>query len=431
MKKYAKKYLTRPVCLILSLVVLSGALTVAALTGSPYETVKAAAWETLFAPSGRYTMEVKGYLDGELHPEANTFVDVSYSENASLSVASNGDNNAYSFSNRDYWINPTYVDEDGRQWYSVSRTSGGDYYPMYGGLISNFGGVSRGDRSVRFADLLVDFLVGDLKNNFSISEKDGVKTISTTLTAAQIPELYNAGLSLFAGQMDTGGRYDEEVISETETEVTYRRVILDGKTKTVQILKSDNGIKYDMTRTEFENNFGYFNEKEYQERCSYRTRENEKMVSETKTEAVPGDYGDALSVPMDSAWVEYVSGTAAVAKDGYLSGVDGTLRVGLKTVFGETHEVELKVKFTRENIETSEVECPIPDMETVFTPERFAEAYVWKGGGSLYFALNEDGTVDTDSIRSDLEDMPLVAFDEMGDSQDYIPKAEPTIGGSD
>ena len=52
-------------------------------------------------------------------------------------------------------------------------------------------------KAVRFAELMADAFVGDLKNNVVlVSDEDGVKTYSIHVEKNQIPEVVNAGLSL-------------------------------------------------------------------------------------------------------------------------------------------------------------------------------------------------------------------------------------------
>lgn len=52
-------------------------------------------------------------------------------------------------------------------------------------------------KAVRFAELLADTLVGDLKNSFVlVSDEDGIKEYNVSISGSQIPEVVNAGVSL-------------------------------------------------------------------------------------------------------------------------------------------------------------------------------------------------------------------------------------------
>lgn len=53
------------------------------------------------------------------------------------------------------------------------------------------------EKAIRFAELFMDTMVGDLKNNFVlVSNEDGRREYSVELSKGQIPEIVNAGLSL-------------------------------------------------------------------------------------------------------------------------------------------------------------------------------------------------------------------------------------------
>lgn len=69
-------------------------------------------------------------------------------------------------------------------------------------------------KAVRFAELLTDTLVGDLKNNVILeSSKDGIKEYSIQVSGNQIPEIVNAGLSL-AFTASNSEDYENEVTSK-------------------------------------------------------------------------------------------------------------------------------------------------------------------------------------------------------------------------
>lgn len=407
-----KKYLTRPVCLILSLVVLTGALTAAALVGSPYDTLKKSLLDTAFATSGSYKANMKLYVDGKLLEDNSDQTTQQFSENASLTMNKNG---IFSFDGNRFSIYPTgYYTEDNEQWYAIYRKPDG-YEPNY----SLTGSISRDDTAVRFVELAADFLVGDLKNNISISEHDGIKTLSGTLTAGQIPELYNAGLSLMAVSQSSSNYLPTKTISETDTKWVYEETYLNGKTKTVQVWEVE--YETELTKESFRKQYGYFDEKEYADMLDgiangnlYRVETNRKLVSEKTEEATAGDYENVLDQPMESAAIDYMSGTAHVNKEGYLTDMSATARFMVTTIFGETHEIEVVVDVVCENMGSTVVECPIPGIDGIFTAELFesfystgdeySKDYSYNGYyGNLYFRLNADGTVDQSSITTEYE----------------------------
>nr|WP_315023035.1 hypothetical protein [uncultured Aminipila sp.] len=67
-------------------------------------------------------------------------------------------------------------------------------------------------KGVRFAELFADAMVGDLKNNFVLSSKEGDnRTYSVNVSGSQIPEVVNAGISLMftaANNQENSNPYD-------------------------------------------------------------------------------------------------------------------------------------------------------------------------------------------------------------------------------
>lgn len=75
-----------------------------------------------------------------------------------------------------------------------------EYYPVRAG--GRLGGIDaeKDAQMIRFAELLTDTLVGDLKNNFIYVEGDDThSSYEIKLDALQIPELINAGISAMLG----------------------------------------------------------------------------------------------------------------------------------------------------------------------------------------------------------------------------------------
>lgn len=115
----------------------------------------------------------------------------------------NGDNSQYTLTNdslsgednkTEFY---TYVNGDKKYSYYPENNS---YYENPAGdknntLIPMDDATSK--KAVRFAELMADAFVGDLKNNVVlVSDEDGVKTYSIHVEKNQIPEIVNAGLSL-------------------------------------------------------------------------------------------------------------------------------------------------------------------------------------------------------------------------------------------
>lgn len=83
-------------------------------------------------------------------------------------------------------------------------------------LASNLLGVDTDDemanRMVNFAEIAVDTVVGELKNNFvQVGSENGVDRYQVEIAQNQVPSLINAGLSLFAYSVDTANRESNTV----------------------------------------------------------------------------------------------------------------------------------------------------------------------------------------------------------------------------
>lgn len=89
-----------------------------------------------------------------------------------------------------------------------------------GGEDSDFG-----DKLVGFCETVGDVLVGDLKNNFVMTEnKDGVSRYSVSLTKDQMPAYVNSGVSLIASVI-TSNMNTDNVSAEDETDPEMRAML--------------------------------------------------------------------------------------------------------------------------------------------------------------------------------------------------------------
>ncbi|WP_312648024.1 hypothetical protein [Aminipila sp.] len=126
-------------------------------------------------------------------------------------------------------------------------------------------------KGVRFAELFADAMVGDLKNNFVLSSKEGDnRTYSVNVSGSQIPEVVNAGISLmftaannqdysnysaieyenyqktFAAYYEeqTGKKMTEDMYNEWNEEIEKINEDFYGKYEDVLEAKGDVGIVY-------------------------------------------------------------------------------------------------------------------------------------------------------------------------------------------
>ncbi|MCL2576788.1 MAG: hypothetical protein FWE27_01890 [Defluviitaleaceae bacterium] len=176
-----RKLPTRVICLVLACAVLAGAITVSAVNGSPYEQLKNAAIDAMFFEN--FTMEGEAVLrlNGEILEHDTTFE--SRGDTGRLSISSSGH---ISFNTGELSVSTVSmsrgVDNSGRQWYQVRSRDNWENYSM-------FGDVGRDSNYVRFMELALDLVVGDLRHNVSMSQRGGTRHFSGEITGSQLPEI--------------------------------------------------------------------------------------------------------------------------------------------------------------------------------------------------------------------------------------------------
>ncbi len=190
-----KSYLKRLICLGAAAFVLCSALAVAAVTGSPYETLKNAVFNGIDIKNGTIKMEMTATLDGEPVADANQSVTQYIGNDSEMSAYKDG---SFSFRSGEYSVNNWGGYTDGESWYTAYGGDGIHYTSSYYGIPSPTQDMSPAER--RFVELFADLLVGDLKNNISMYERDGVRYITGTLAEMQIPELVDAACDLIASR---------------------------------------------------------------------------------------------------------------------------------------------------------------------------------------------------------------------------------------
>ena len=213
-----RKLSTRLICLIISGVLLSGALTVAALNGSPYETLKNAFFNALTYENFRLEGEMRLTIDGELIESES--VSMVVSENGSIEMEND---RLVSFTHDSLRVRHSYKAQDGTQWYSARIDRWNDN-PW-----AQFTPEDRQSAQFRFAELFVDILVGDLKSNMYMTTNSGVRRISGAITHNQLPELVRVGIEMMIEsqrswmERDYGSRDD----FRNPSEIPIRSLIFD------------------------------------------------------------------------------------------------------------------------------------------------------------------------------------------------------------
>ena len=415
-----RSVLIRLSCLCVALVVLAGALAVSALNGSPYETLKNALLDALAIDNATVSMEARLTVDGvEMEFSRNEEV---VGETASLTRQYDelGQPSHFSYDSENLSLRPGYTAPDGTEWYSASRSWG--YGSRNYGSILGLGSLTQEDRdsaTVRFATLAVDALVGDLKNNIVMSESDGMRRISGTLTSAQIPELVRAGIDMLLETSQYGDVYRERILSVDYAAGVRRieRVTLKGVEKSVSVYEQTfERVEAEADSSKYWDNgkdfYGFFCELDEASAFQMTVSPSampmqqyailgETLLEERHESATPEDYGDNwLSTPMSGLDVSYVHGEADVDASGNLRGVSVSGTATVTDIFGTRHNVEVSLRVEISDIGTSNAVCPIPGAEELLTEQyldrNFGKAY----GGMFYFKLLPDGSIDLSSVTT-------------------------------
>jgi len=185
-----RKLPIRVLSLVIAAMVLTGALAVSAINGSPYETLKSAVIDLMFFENYTLDAEMVVRVNGEVVEYESSHE--SYGDRSSLSKSNfSGSRESMRFSTEDIWVRRTW--SDGTPSYQVflnQRSSFGGN--RFGGGMFGFGHspIGRNSNEVRLIELGVDLLVGDLRNHLSMStQSDGTRRVSGSITGNQLPEI--------------------------------------------------------------------------------------------------------------------------------------------------------------------------------------------------------------------------------------------------
>ena len=335
-----KKSITiRIICLAVAFIMLGGAVAYAAITGSPYETLKKAMIDAVTYRNVTVESEMTLRIDG---------VQQNYMTEKSHYVAGDEAFLAHSYDDFGNIDGYTYISYYGnglilrlspieklgdtvsyhcsiRQQYQRANLPQSQNTYMYElGDLAIIGPEDKVSASMRFAELLVDTLVGDLKNNITMSTRGDLRIVRGSLTENQIPELINAGLDvLIEGQNDW---YDDD----------YDRDYFEG--------------------------------------------------------------WESYEIPIKKLEIKYIGGEAEIDADGNLLYIGGVFRAMVTNILDDASEWELEFNVRFSDIGTSAPACPIPGVETLL-PQDIDIGNNNRGDVfSALFEVSPDGAIIEDSI---------------------------------
>ena len=407
MKKSVK---VRVLCLIVATVMLGGAVAAAAVLGSPYEILKKALLDAVTSRNvteeSIFTMTVNGVLY-EKSINHNVLGDDS---SLQYYFDGNGDVNGYNYSSKNLTLtSPGSVTASGVKWLYAS-VKDNDYYSFYRpDGIALFEPEDRNSAQFRFLELLLDVIVGDLKNNITMTSENEIRYISGTLTESQVPELVKAGIDVL---LEESVSYygDTRDVSFDGNEYIYEQIYIEHDVKTVTVWKENvrsmasddleswrNGTFYDNTDKVY---WGTT----YINGATYLSEGPAERVDEYSVPVTRDDYpdnGDPLEIPMRSIVVDYVHGEAEIDRNGNLLYLDAGATFIATDIFGVVNVVEFKVNLRFSDIGTSNPACPVPGAEQLLTAE-YMKKHFGDPRMQVYFTLNEDGSINAGSVTDSI-----------------------------
>jgi len=414
MKKSVK---IRVICLIVAAIVLGGAVTAAAIIGSPYETLKKAMLDAMTQRSvteeSSATITVNGVVTGN---------ERSYSvrgDNGSLDYVIDDDGDTVGFYYYSNGLNVSHLWTmafgDGAIWYSAHVYPPEQYYYSGSSMFTVFSADDRNSAEMRFYELLLDLVVGDLKNNITMTAENGVRYISGALTGNQIPEIVKAGIDVLVEQSGSYYYVGRRDVSFDGREYIFENSYIERGAKHVTISRQpviplspdeikawEDGTLYEQLDLQGKEFWGFT----HIDGVPWFDDGPQEVVSEFTVPATQEDYyvnysinDDIFNIPMQSLLIDYVRGEAEVDSDGNLLYLSVSAAATITDIFGTVNTVEITLSARFSDIGKSYVECPIPGAEQLLTPE-FMKARFGSENMRVYFTLNEDGTINADSVTT-------------------------------
>ena len=316
----------RVLCLLMAAVVLGGAMTVSAVMGSPYEVLKNALFDALTDRNATVELELSLLYNGEVVEETvSTNIQGdgrSLGFDRSTSMSSEG----FSFSTDSLTIIPFLHSDLGHSgWYRATVHAPG-MGRIGGGATAMFTAEDRNSTQMRFVELLLDLVVGDLRNNITMTSEGGIRHIRGVLTENQVPEIVRVGIDMLIEQ-------SHPFLSDSDTPNAFE---------------------------------GW----------------------------------EPWDIPLTSLVINQVIGDAQVDADGNLLYLNGRATFTAVNATGYEFELGVSLVMRISDIGTSNPDSPIPGAEAILTQDMLRERFGSDMRMTVFFRLNEDGTIDEDSITT-------------------------------
>lgn len=223
MNKKSNKRLKAVISLGVGVILLTGAVFANYDSASGYTTCKDSLKKILYADNLSIDITAKATVDGsDLYNLYKTHK-FNLGGNPSYRSETTTEDNSVN-GGESYWYLAQHQDN-----YDIGKFQNGDSFiyerdPEYYGNEKNLGEQIFGtddistSKFIGFAESIGDVLVGDLKNNLvPVSNEDGVRTYSMTLSRDQMPSYVNSGISLMASLIQKS--YNENLDTEATNEM--------------------------------------------------------------------------------------------------------------------------------------------------------------------------------------------------------------------
>jgi len=189
-----KSVMVRVICLAVAGVILTSALALAAINGSPYERLKNAFLNAVAYTNVTMEGEMSISFNGEVYE--TEWVHMIVSETGYIEFYGGlGNTDRFSYNSNGLNVRTSFRAGDGTQWYAASISRNSDLWGGGYGLF-DISPEELNSARFRFFELLIDLMVGDLKNNLTMSTNDDITRVSGTITHNQLPEIIRLGIDM-------------------------------------------------------------------------------------------------------------------------------------------------------------------------------------------------------------------------------------------
>jgi len=184
-----RKISRRMVCLITAGILLLSTIVVVAIEGSPYETFKRTVFQALtkenFTLQGELTVKFNGEV---IEYESGTLISSEVGR-----INKGFDNRTLIEYNNLHIESPMWGEEI---WHSVRAQ--GQSWRINNSFLGEMGiGVEDlNSARFRFAEAFIDLVVGDVRNNFTMSSVDGGRRVGVAINHNQLPEIVRLGIDV-------------------------------------------------------------------------------------------------------------------------------------------------------------------------------------------------------------------------------------------